>query len=469
MAYPSPLVSMITQELPEYKRRMLASQMLMQQGPTQNPSRSPIEGLARMLTQIGGGFLANRVMQKDEAQRSEAGKLLSDALVGGTVGYQKKSAPWADVSGITPTVSQPQSRSQLLATLSGSENPYARQMGQGLTAQALMQGGGSETPESFGTPQTVMGPDGKPVLAQFGNRGTPRPISGFAPIPGAEKAGGPPVVKDFFEGGQVLQKQWDPESKSWTQVGGGPRWDPSGGSKVNVNVGAPSFTFPRPETEKAADTAFGKGIGEMAGTLVQDAPKRSQEMSKVNATESLLNHLETVGKAPGKYADVKNEMARSYYSLTGQKVPENVQDFRTFSSMANKDILNYIGAKQGGIPASGFSDRDMAVVKSIAASSADDPLTLKAKLAVQKASIKADDAFAKDVMDYRKTMPTEEATYKAMENAKSRDLLGNDPAVKRWAQGSAPPAAAGGAGGAGGAAPAGGRKFRFNPATGKLE
>jgi hypothetical protein len=36
-----------------------------------------------------------------------------------------------------------------------------------------------------------------------------------------------PTVKDFYEGGKVIQKQWDPATKSWTKVGEGARWEPN--------------------------------------------------------------------------------------------------------------------------------------------------------------------------------------------------------------------------------------------------
>ena len=36
--------------------------------------------------------------------------------------------------------------------------------------------------ETFSQPQTVLGPDGKPALVQFGNQGTQRPVQGVAPV-----------------------------------------------------------------------------------------------------------------------------------------------------------------------------------------------------------------------------------------------------------------------------------------------
>ena len=51
------------------------------------------------------------------------------------------------------------------------------------------------SPETFGDPETVTGPDGKPVLVQVGNRGTVQPMEGYGP----EKTGG-------FEGSGMTQQ-----------------------------------------------------------------------------------------------------------------------------------------------------------------------------------------------------------------------------------------------------------------------
>jgi hypothetical protein len=38
-----------------------------------------------------------------------------------------------------------------------------------------------------------------------------------------------PTVKDFYEGGNVVQKQWDPTTGAWVEVGRGNRWQPDTG------------------------------------------------------------------------------------------------------------------------------------------------------------------------------------------------------------------------------------------------
>lgn len=38
--------------------------------------------------------------------------------------------------------------------------------------------------------------------------------------------GDAPTIKDFYEGGRVIQKQWNPQAKTWDTMGEGPRWAP---------------------------------------------------------------------------------------------------------------------------------------------------------------------------------------------------------------------------------------------------
>lgn len=213
---------------------------------------------------------------------------------------------------------------------------------------------------------------------------------------------------------------------------------PQAAAAPSVTVNVPGQ--PRPETEKAADKAFGEALGKMAGNLVDTAPQRRQDLAAVDASERLLSRLETAGREPGKWADVKNELARGYYTVTGQKVPEDVQDFRTFQAQLNKDVLGMIG--KGGIPANNFSDADRAFIQQIATSAQDDPDTLRAKFAIRRGTIKAEDFLMKEIMTMRKQgMPTEEAVNVAMDKLQSRDFIANEPAIKKWSQVQQPGAA----------------------------
>lgn len=46
-----------------------------------------------------------------------------------------------------------------------------------------------------------------------------------------------PIIKDFIEGGEQVQKQYDPDTGQWTVVGRGPRWAPkTGGGGLDFTI-----------------------------------------------------------------------------------------------------------------------------------------------------------------------------------------------------------------------------------------
>lgn len=52
--------------------------------------------------------------------------------------------------------------------------------------------------------------------------------------PGEIKA---PTMRTRSQGGTEIQEEWNPETRTWTEVGRGPRWNPKGPGGVTVNVG----------------------------------------------------------------------------------------------------------------------------------------------------------------------------------------------------------------------------------------
>ncbi len=54
-------------------------------------------------------------------------------------------------------------------------------------ARTLAQPASTESPETFGAPMTVMGPEGNPVLVRPGSRGTMQPVEGYSPVPKASE------------------------------------------------------------------------------------------------------------------------------------------------------------------------------------------------------------------------------------------------------------------------------------------
>ena len=63
----------------------------------------------------------------------------------------------------------------------------------------------------------------------------------------------PPTVKDFFEGGKVVQKQWNPQSGEWEQVGEGPRWAPQQ-PQLPVSTNLLTLVSPDGKTTRSVDS-----------------------------------------------------------------------------------------------------------------------------------------------------------------------------------------------------------------------
>jgi hypothetical protein len=87
--------------------------------------------------------------------------------------------------------------------------------------------GGIQT--ASGTPQAAMFGDNPQVAAIFQgmlDAGDVKGALGLAAEYATQtpEAADAPTVKDFYEGGNVVQKQWD--GKEWVTIGEGPRWQP---------------------------------------------------------------------------------------------------------------------------------------------------------------------------------------------------------------------------------------------------
>ena len=142
-----------------------------------------------------------------------------------------------------------------------------------------------------------------------------------------------PTIKDFYEGGKIIQKQWDPKTNTWIKVGEGDRWKPesdNGGIQIDTNGdGVPDIVVGgkmKPPTEfqgksgnqytllnnalngienivgsgktsstrsAIADTLGGYGpLGELAGqSLVLTENDKQYRAKRAAALESLANSI----------------------------------------------------------------------------------------------------------------------------------------------------------------------------------
>lgn len=69
--------------------------------------------------------------------------------------------------------------------------------------------------------------------AQIDPEGTMKQLAEWSK-PEAPKAAEAPIIKDFYEGGKVVQKQWNAQNGTWDKVGEGPRWEPNAGGAGEV-------------------------------------------------------------------------------------------------------------------------------------------------------------------------------------------------------------------------------------------
>jgi hypothetical protein len=119
-----------------------------------------------------------------------------------------------------------------------------REQEQALIENLRNLGGAPGSPTPVGGPGGIQTASGAPTAAMFG--GDPQLAAIYSGMLDARDVKGAlglatdyatrepaaadaPTVKDFYEGGNVVQKQWDPTTGAWVKVGEGARWQPDTG------------------------------------------------------------------------------------------------------------------------------------------------------------------------------------------------------------------------------------------------
>lgn len=143
--------------------------------------------------------------------------------------------------------------------------------------------------ENFQNPITVMGPDGKPQLVQFGNRGSARPIQGMQPTPEVMAVGNRVVNKlDPTQVKADFSEQWsEPFSQGGDlyqrNLGSGQIRKLDNASKVNVNTSV----SPIIQGQKAGMGEWAKLAGQAVSEMAANARQSVQTMSSLNQMEEL--------------------------------------------------------------------------------------------------------------------------------------------------------------------------------------
>lgn len=97
--------------------------------------------------------------------------------------------------------------------------------------RAIFTKGTSADVKNIGIPLlTAATKDTKPVAV--GGQGVYTPGKGFEKAPWEKTEGKAPVVRTFTEGDKTIDKQWNPDTKTWDAVSSGPRYRPEGGPSI---------------------------------------------------------------------------------------------------------------------------------------------------------------------------------------------------------------------------------------------
>jgi hypothetical protein len=258
--------------------RMALAQQLMG-GTGMGPPMSIGAGLSDVGTKLAGAMLARRTMDKEDAQRQEFAKLLS---------------------GFAAQPAQPgQDRSQALAgLLAGSGNPMAQQAGQELLIRSMLV---QPKEETFGSPITAMGPEGKATLVQPGNRGTMRPVQGYEPKPEAPKAEADKWLRlpdGSYINPQTREKIFDPEAFARDLQG-----KAAGGTRINQQI-SPTAIYKSEE---------GASMQELFGSLGKGIAGQQERASQASQTSTTIGQLnkELEGVPTGMGAEARTQMLKA--------------------------------------------------------------------------------------------------------------------------------------------------------------
>lgn len=124
----------------------------------------------------------------------------------------------------------PSSQPQGMPDATG-EVPAATQPSMEDIVRAIFTKGTAADVKGIGIPLlTAATKDTKPVAV--GGQGVYTPGKGFEKAPWEKTEGKAPVVRTFTEGDKTIDKQWNPDTKTWDAVSSGPRYKPEGGPSI---------------------------------------------------------------------------------------------------------------------------------------------------------------------------------------------------------------------------------------------
>lgn len=153
-------------------------------------------------------------------------------------------------------------------------------------------------------------------------------------------------------------------------------------------AGKPVTTIEMPKVEGKFAEAYGAEQGAAAAKVNKDAELAQSTLYDLQALEFAVSQMEAAGQDPGKWAPLVANITAYAQSAgvdpTKLGLPSDAGPAQVALGLSNKLVLSYIGADQGGMPASGFSEADREFVRAIPARIEDTPRGLRMKLEIAK-------------------------------------------------------------------------------------
>lgn len=275
--------------------------------------------LAGPLTALAAGYGQEKLDQQEKDVATARAQALAQSLSSLRQG-QVGGASNADVTN------------QLLS----SQFPELQKVGQAAALEGLK-------PETFSTPISIQGPTGQPMVAQFGNRGTARPITGAAPY---EKPSYGDVQTVTNPDGSLGYVAIDKSTGLPKPIEGYNAYvKPPAQTNINNNI---------PSQEKARDVALGTSEGKMMDSARQGIISSQRTFNLATKLEDLNNQGVFSGPT-SRPAVLFNQLAGGLGFTPPPELAKKIANTENYNLDIGKEITNMILNSSAG---RGFTDTD---------------------------------------------------------------------------------------------------------------
>lgn len=137
-----------------------------------------------------------------------------------------------------------------------------------------------------------------------------------------------PEIQDVYQGNQIQQRQWDPSTRSFQVVGGGPRWNPNPSTVINNNM----------QSEKAFAVETAKQDAHYLNDLRSQAANAQDIAQRVQAIQGAVN----AGVFTGSWASRSTDAANFLNTLGLPIQADKLANSQEFNAQVGELILSRV-------------------------------------------------------------------------------------------------------------------------------